>query len=94
MSKKSHIGWHDIELYLKEKIAKRELAEKKDHLVNELNEMKNDLLSYRTDKKIYETELEIYNDRIKKNKEVLEGLNMIFPEDNDLAIIIHDLKKI
>lgn len=94
MSKKMHISWHDIELYLKEKIVKRELAEKKDHLINELNEMKKDLLLYKNDKRIYETELELYHDRIKKNKDVLEGLKMIFPEDQTLCLIILDLEKI
>lgn len=94
MSKKTHIGWHDIDLYLREKMLKRELSEKKDHLINELIEMKNELLDYRSDPKIYEVELELYNERVVKNKEVLEGLKMIFPEDSNLGIIIKDLDKI
>ena len=44
MAKKSHLSWHDIELYLKEKIGKRELVQKKDHYINELNEIKKDLV--------------------------------------------------
>ena len=30
-------------------------------------------------------------DRLEKNREVLEGLQMIFPEDTNLALIIKDL---
>ena len=91
MSKKTHIGWHDIDLYLREKTEKRELSEKKDHLVNELIEMKNELADYRSDPKIYEIELELYKERVFKNREVLEGLKMIFPEDRNLVIIVKDL---
>ena len=46
MAKKSHLSWHDIELYLKEKIGKRELVQKKNHYINELNEIKKDLQEY------------------------------------------------
>ena len=41
MLKKSHLSWHDNELYLKEKIGKRELVQKKNHYINELNEILN-----------------------------------------------------
>ncbi len=93
MSKKSHIGWHDIELYLKEKLGKIELSGKKDHLVEEILEMKNDLVNYKNEPQLYKVEFEIYKERIEKNREVLEGLKMIFPEDKDLAKILIDLDK-
>ncbi len=91
MAKKSHLSWHDIELYLKEKIGKRELAQKKDHYINELNEIKKDLLEYKKDENLYKVEYSLYKDRLEKNREVLEGLQMIFPEDTNLALIIKDL---
>lgn len=94
MSKKSHIGWHDIELYLKEKLGKIELSEKKDHLVEEFLEMKNDLVMYKNEPQLYKVELEIYKERIEKNREVLEGLKMIFPEDENLGKILTDLHRI
>ncbi len=93
MSKKSHIGWHDIELYLKEKLGKIELSGKKDHLVEEILEMKNDLVNYKNEPQLHKVEFEIYKERIEKNREVLEGLKMIFPEDKDLAKILTDLDK-
>ncbi len=93
MSKKSHIGWHDIELYLKEKLGKIELSEKKDHLVEEFLEMKNDLTTYKDEPQLYKVELEIYKERIEKNRDVLEGLKMIFPEDKNLVKILTDLDR-
>ncbi len=91
MSKKIHLSWHDIELYLKEKVEKRELAQKKDHYINELNEVKQDLLEYKNDTNLYKVEYSLYKERLEKNREVLEGLQLIFPEDKDLALIIKDL---
>ena len=91
MAKKSHLSWHDIELYLKEKIEKRELEQKKNHYINELNEIKKDLLEYKEDESLYSVEYSLYKDRLEKNREVLEGLKMIFPEDTDLELIIKDL---
>ena len=91
MAKKSHLSWHDIELYLKEKIGKRELVQKKNHYINELNEIKKDLLEYKKDENLYKVEYSLYKDRLEKNREVLEGLQMIFPEDTNLALIIKDL---
>ena len=93
MSKKTHLSWHDIELYLKEKTEKRELAQKKDHYINELIEIKNDLLEYRENRNLYDVEWGLYKERLEKNREVLEGLQMIFPEDDSLIIIIKDLNK-
>lgn len=94
MSKKSHIGWHDIELYLKEKLGKIELSEKKDHLVAEILEMKEDLISVKGEPQLYKVEFEIYKERIEKNREVLEGLKLIFPEDANLYKILSDLDNI
>lgn len=91
MSKKSHLSWHDIELYLKEKIEKRELALKKDHYINDLKEIKKDLLEYKREENLYKVEYSLYKERLEKNREVLEGLQMIFPEDDNLVSIIKDL---
>ena len=76
---------------MKEKIGKRELVQKKDHYINELNEIKKDLLEYKKDENLYKVEYSLYKDRLEKNREVLEGLQMIFPEDTNLALIIKDL---
>lgn len=92
MAKKSHLSWHDIELYLKEKIEKRELLEKKDHYINELNEIRRDLQEYKNDENLYKVEFAIYKERLEKNKEVLEGLKLIFPEDMHLMTILKDLE--
>lgn len=93
MSKKMHISWHDIELYLKEKVTKRELSDKKDHFVRELLELKEELSGYKNDIKVYEVELQLYKERMEKNRELLEGLIRIFPEDTSLNIIINDMNK-
>ena len=93
MSKKIHIGWHDIELYLKEKVDKEKLSEKKDHLVKELFEMRNELNNYKEEPQLYEVEKELYKGRLEKNIQVLEGLMLIFPEDKKLKLVMEDLKK-
>lgn len=93
MSKKMHISWHDIELYLKEKVTKRELSDKKDHFIKELLELKQELSNYTNDAKVYEVELELYKERMEKNRDVLEGLIRIFPEDTSLNVIINDMNK-
>lgn len=93
MSKKSHLSWHDIELYLEEKIDKRVLREKKDHYIREFVELKEDCDSYlkNEDEQLYEAEWEMYHERLEKNEEILKGLKMIFPEDIELDLLIEDI---
>ena len=78
MAKKSHLSWHDIELYLKEKIGKRELIQKKDHYINELNEIKKDLLEYKKDENLYKVEYSLYKAEI----------DFIFPTKSSLRPLI------
>lgn len=92
MSKKNHLNWHDIEMYLKEKVEKRELMQKKDHYINDLIEAKNDLNEYKKDVEVYNVELGLYKERLAKNKDVLEALKLIFPEDKQLLLIVEDLE--
>ena len=69
----------------------KRVSPEKDHYINELNEIKKDLLEYKKDENLYKVEYSLYKDRLEKNREVLEGLQMIFPEDTNLALIIKDL---
>lgn len=94
MAKKNHVSWHDINLYLNEKMDKRVLTEKKDHYLRELMDLKNDLNNYKMSKEseIYKVEEQLYKERLLKNKDVLDGLKMIFPDDSNLDGIIKDLK--
>ena len=70
MAKKSHLSWHDIELYLKEKIEKRELIQKKNHYIHELSEIRRDLQEYKMDENVYKVEFLLYKERLEKNREV------------------------
>jgi hypothetical protein len=69
MSKKTHVSWHDIELFLQEKISREELKVKKNHYVDELLELKKDFeIYFGEDKDIYRLEKGLYCERLKKIK--------------------------
>ncbi len=93
MSKKSHLSWHDIELFLEEKIDKRTLEEKKNHYLNEFLELKSDCDRYekKDEMELYMAEVGLYQERLRKNEEILKGLLLIFPNDNELESIIDDI---
>ena len=92
MSKKSHVNWHDIELYLQEKISREELGLKKDRYVEELLELKHDCEVYSGEsRELYQLEKGLYCDRLKKNKKILNSLKLVFPEDKNLLAVLEDL---
>ncbi len=93
MSKKSHLSWRDIELFLEEKIDKGTLEKKKDHYLNEFIQLKSDCETYekKEEMELYMAEVELYQERLKKNEQILKGLLLIFPNDIQLESIINDI---
>ncbi len=87
MSRKGHVTKHDIEMYLCEKISKRQLNSLKDKFKKEIYREKSELDKYREKYEgyIYEDELKIYLERNEKNIEILDALQKIFPEDRELS---------
>ena len=91
MSKKMHLSWHDIEMFLQEKIDRKDLVKKKDHYISEILEISKDLEIYKGNDDLYLVEYEMYIERISKNRQIIEGLKLIFPEDEGLKMISTDL---
>lgn len=94
MSKKMKLTWHDIDLYLEEKISKDELAFKKEHFLQELEELKDDYKNYIkcNESNLSKIEWEIYQEKLEKNKNILNALKLIFPDDFSLNELIEDIK--
>lgn len=93
MSKKAHMSWHDIELFLEEKVSKKDLESKKNHYIEELLELKRDCEAYlkEDNDEIYQLEKDIYYERLIKNEQILKSLKLIFPNDKNLTLILEDL---
>jgi hypothetical protein len=70
MSKKMHLSWHDIEMFLQEKIDKKDLVKKKDHYISEILEIRKDLEIYKGNDDLYLVEYEMYIERISKNRQI------------------------
>lgn len=94
MSKKMRLTWHDIDLYLEEKISKDILELKKEHFIRDLEELKRDYDRYhKLDNKVLaDIEWKIYQEKLDKNKTILNALKLIFPNDYNLTELIEDMK--
>ncbi len=92
--RKGHITWHDIELFLEEKLEKKDLIQLKDKYKKYLKSEWDELERIKLDEDDFVCECEM-GDFLKKATEeekLLNALKLIFPEDSEIGDLIKELE--
>jgi DNA polymerase III delta prime subunit len=92
--RKGHITWHDIELFLEEKLEKTELMKLKDRYKKHLKNEWEDLERVMTDEEdfVCEYEMEDFLKKAGEEEKILNALRLIFPEDIEIGDMIEELE--
>lgn len=92
--RKGHITWHDIELFLEEKLEKRDLMKLKDRYKKYLKHEWEELERAKVDEEdfICEYEMKDFLKKADEEEKILNALKLIFPEDGEIGDMIEELE--